>query len=356
MKKKYLRLIIVLLFLLVLGASLFFIFYPRKVRPAGKVYCYFHLYSPTLKDTLSDMLNEFESFYPDIELVPVIEPYQDMKRKLFSDLESAGPERVSLTVLSGQDITRFAGDRDIFSPWISYDWNLYYNQDVLAELGYDKEKLNELSMGSLKDFIAEFTPHLKSGQTLFSLGANYYLSWLIWVQYLQLLENKGVSPKGYAPEEWMDGIKSIESLIEAGVFNPDYKEKNFAWSQLAVGRGEALFVLSSSTIYSTYPPLERASITSIPVPGTVAQGWEIGSNIYLELVAAEEAPEETVAAGTLLKDYFRSDGIRQRYLKKTGILFLPEIGRKEKLEIPSLTHKSMDLEVQDLLKYTDQNP
>ncbi len=356
MKKKVILLIISILIILfaLLG---FFTFKSRTIVPSGVIKCYFHLYSPTVKESFNTLLDEFESFYPEITLVRVIEPYQDMKKTLSDDMKTVSdPTSPTIAVLTGQDVNDIFGKSPTSSPWISYTWELYYNTEALSELGYNEESIQSFSTAGFEEFLKEFSPLSKTDRPLFSLGADYYWPWLVWVQHLELLLHNGKNPQGVTPEDWSEGIAYMEFLFDSNLFNSDFRTRNFAWSQLAVNSGESLFVLSDSNIYRNIPPRERDFLGSVPFPGSVGQKWVVGSNFYLEAYASEEVSPNTLAAGDLLLDYLRSEGIRQRFLKQTGIRFLPDQGQRERKDIPSIAHRTIETEMQELLKYLDQKP
>lgn len=351
MKNRFIWIVLIIILLLVLTFWKIFI-YKSEIIPKGNVIVYLHLYSDTLKLNINSMLDEFNSFYPEIKITTIIKPYQDMRRILEADLKSPSADHVIVSVLSGQDLEKLKADHNS-SPWISYVWKLYYNKNRLNDIGYDEESLNSLSNLGMDSFIADFEDKLSEGESLYALGTKFYLPWIMWLQHLQLMADNGKMPGGYNVSEWEKGLESWETLQESGHFDKNYHDMNMAYSQIAITEGDSLFVLSDSSIFSTYSPAGRSELGAIPFPGSVSQGWEVGSNFYLEMFAAEDSPESSILSAELIIDYLRSEGVSQRFLKQTGILLLPDKERSGIKEIPAMTHHSMELEIQDLLRYLD---
>lgn len=321
---------------------------PKK--PA-KLEAFFHLYSSPAREQLASMLDEFMVFYPHIELEYHIEPYQDMRKLLQDRIEDTEAVGGFVSVLASNDLDLLPVNSPAPATWISSAWSLYYSRKHLEELGFSTEKLTELSSGLFNDFIAELGPAVPGGETLFSAGTSFYWPWLAWVQHLHLIANSGMSPEGYSLPDWSAGIRSWEEMVRFGYINPDFRSLNMAGSQLAVGEEAALFVLSDSSIYSTYHPEDRAYIEFIPFPGAASQGWRIGSGVQLAAFSDPEISSDEAEAEQLLLTYLHSEGIAGRFLKETGIRLLPLRNQAEVIEIPSLTQQARNPEIQDLLKY-----
>ncbi|MDC7234102.1 MAG: extracellular solute-binding protein [Spirochaetales bacterium] len=342
---------------LIVLAALFFVIrtpFSGEREIEGHVDAYFHLYASPTREVFEVLLSEFESFYPGIELEYHIEPYQDLKKTLISRLETGEGESAVVCVLTAEDLLRMAPGQENLSPWISSTWSIYYNEKRLSQLGYSREDLLALSDQGLEVFTRTFEDKVNEGETLFSLGADFYWPWLAWVQHLQLLDTGGKNPQAHGVQDWETGILLWEEMLSRDYFNPDYRSFNWAGSHLAISRGESLFVLSDASLYSTYLPSERSSINSVPFPGSVAQHWQVGSNLYLVSLSGVQEDDSNAEAAGILVDYLRSEGIQTRFLEQTGIRFLMENEDRKRKEIPSITQKTRDPAMQDLLKYLNR--
>ena len=118
-----------------------------------------------------------------------------------------------------------------------------------------------------------------------------------------------------------------------------------------ISKDQALFVLSDQGIYNLYHPSSRLGIDYIPFPGSAKQGWQIGSSLYLGLIADEDVRKETSAAGEIFISYLRSEDISERFLQKTGIHIFTDGDSESLIDIPSLTEKVQDNDMQELLEY-----
>jgi ABC-type glycerol-3-phosphate transport system substrate-binding protein len=320
----------------------------------GSISAFFHLYSAPSRETLVSLLEEFSGFYPEVELSYDIEPYQDLRRSLAARLSEnpPGADEVLISVLAGRDLDTYAGHYRKAVPWISSAWRLYYDSRRLAALGFSREELTALSASGMDSFTAAFRDYATGSELLFCLGADFYLPWLAWIQHLQLSATGGYSPTGYRPSDWTEGIREWKALSDSGYFNADHEEINFAVSQLAISRGKGLFVLSDGSIYNTYPPRERIHLDSLPFPGAETGNWQVGSSFYLGVFSgARDKEDDTSSLEELLLDYLFSEGVRDRFLSATGIPLLPRSDSRTLREIPSLTQKVDDPQLQELLKY-----
>lgn len=320
----------------------------------GHISAFFHLYSSPSREALTLLLQEFAGFYPEVELSYKIEPYQDLRRSLAARLSESPPGKneVIISVLAGRDLDAYDGHYREAVPWISSAWRLYYDSRRLAVLGFKREELTALSASGMDSFTAAFNDYTTGDEPLFCLGADFYLPWLAWIQHLQLSATGGYSPTGYRPSDWAEGIREWKTLSDSGYFNADHEEINFALSQLAISQGKGLFVLSDESIYNTYPPRERIHLDSLSFPGAETGNWQVGSSFYLGVFPGAQVKEDdSTSLEELLLDYLFSEGVRDRFLSATGIPLLTRSSSRTLREIPSLTQKVDDPQLQELLKY-----
>ena len=327
-----------------------------EAEPKGRIQAFFHLYASPSREALDTLLKEFMAFYPRVELSYTIEPYQDLRRSLTERLSGPPLEKdeVLVSILAGKDVDEYSGLYTEAVPWISSAWRLYFDSRRLSELGFGHDDLAALSRRGMESFSETLLEHPDKAEALFNLGSAFYLPWLAWIQHLQIAYSGGEIPEGYSPSAWSKGIQAWQTLVDAGCFNPDYRETNFASSQLAVQRGEGLFVLSDGSIYSTYPPRERIHLDSIPFPGSETANWQVGSSFYIGVFTPQRDEDDAAfKIEDLLLDYLFSEGVRQRFLAATGVPLLPRSNENSLREIPSLTQKADDPELQELLKYLE---
>jgi len=274
-----------------------------------------------------------------------------MKNSLSSVVEriTADPGGIILTVLTGADLGGDNNGETGFYPWISDTWGLFYSRSRLEEAGYSRSELMESAAGGLDTFITELAGVCSEDEYLFYTGASYSWPWLAWIQHLELEASRGQVPAGFTSGDYSRGIGKWNKLVADGLVNPDFADTGLAASLYSIRGGEGLFVLSDSSIYGAYLPDERSEIESIPFPGSIEQGWQIGGSFYLGLIYGENTPDEVVRAGALLNEYLRNGEIRERFLQKTGILLLPETTPGDLNEVPSLTQKVRDPELRELL-------
>ncbi len=336
--------------LVILTGLVLLILHLMPPRPV-ELKVFFHLYTSPAKAQLAQALNDFSAEYPYINLEYHINPYQDMRKKLLEELGRPDEKFGIVSVLAGKDLNLIKDKSSIPAPWISSTWNLFYNSKRLESFGYTRDDLFRLSNQGLKVFSETLEQTLPDDEYVFSVGTAFYWPWLSWIQHLEILEDKGRSPVGYSPEDWKSGIDSWDKLVEDRFINPDFSMQNFASSQLAVSTGKSLFVLSDSSIYSTYPPAERSEIDSIPFPGTTAQKWQIGSGYYLSGSFRADEKRSILDAEDLLISYLHSDEVRDRFLRNAGIRLLSKESKPALRDIPSLTQRAGDPELQDLLKF-----
>ncbi len=323
---------------------------PEEPAPRGRILCFLHLYSSPAKETLTDILEKFNLTYPQIDLEYTILPYQDMLKALDPALETeTDKETIILTALSGREFDLHSNINIPESSWTGSRWELFFNEERLNTLGLDQDTLRELGSEGFSSFLSSLKDRTDPGEYLFFTGANYSWPWLAWIQHLQLSESGGIQPPGYSLSDWERGISGWRELIENGWMNPDFRQQNWARSQFSISEGKSLFVLSDSGIYNIYLPGERNKIEAIPFPGSEQGGWQVGSSFYLCLIGPEGTVPETVLAGELLRDYLSSNGIRQRFLEKTGIILNEQSSIGINREIPSITHKVRDPELMELI-------
>lgn len=358
MKSKKRLLIILVSALLIAGSAVAVTAVIRSRNKAPvKLFAFFHLYSSPVKEQLESFLVEFQNLYPEIDLEYRIAPYQDMRSLLLTTLEEQDaleekiPRSGVVAALSGGDLDLPPPLALEPSPWISSAWGLFYNIDRLASLGFSRQELGELQAEGFEEFTGTLASRVDSDETVYSVGTAFYWPWLSWIQHLELLASGGVSPDGFDPSTWAPGISAFDSLLENGQVNQDYRARNFAGSQLAISDGSALFVLSDSSIYSTYPPDERKGLDFISFPGTFEQGWRIGSGFHLGAFTPEKVDRKAAAAEEQLLNYLHSESVADRFLRQTGTRILPRESVSAVTEIPSLTQMAREPELQDLLKY-----
>jgi ABC-type glycerol-3-phosphate transport system substrate-binding protein len=321
---------------------------PGDPKPAGRVRAFLHLYTSPQAETLARLLDEFASFYSDIDLEYRIAPYQDLRAEVVDAL-AAGVDAAVVTSLAGRDLEDSPRPLAASSPWTSLRWGLFYDRDRLSEAGWTESGLAELSDRGLDAFVEALTPALRPGEALFSLGTTFDWPWLGWVQHLQLVEADGRLPDSFEPSRWAQGIAAWQDLRDSGLFNADYRDRNWAESVYAISEGRALFVLSDTTIYGAYTPSSRGSLAMVPFPGSAAQGWQVGSSFYLGLILPATSDAELSAAGNELLRYLHSEGVRSRFLEATGTALLPRTPVSGLREFPSLTQRARELDLRDLI-------
>jgi len=354
MKSKKNPLIILLAVVVLFSGIFFFVEKPLKeFDPSGKLDIYLHLYSSPLKENLEALLDEFSSFYPSIDLEYHIEPYRDMKKSLEKKISGGESEEntLILSVLTGSDLSKYPLIEEQAKPWTGHSWGLYFNKIELERLGYSKERLNELSSLGLEPFILEMKKLTTENKSLFNLGANFYWPWLTWIQHLQILENGGLEPEGFSPDDWKTGIEKFNSMTERHLFNGDFEDSNWAGSLLSISEDRSLFVLADSTIYDVYHPSDRQQIVSIPFPGSLDQKWQIGSTYYLAVIEKGIKSEAVIKSAETLIKYLRSESVSNRFLQSTGVKLSDSPESDILKDIPSITQKVQDDEMQELLKY-----
>ncbi|WP_319477365.1 hypothetical protein [Marispirochaeta aestuarii] len=357
MKPKYL-IPVALLILSVITSGTFLLFQDSRgeAEPEGRIHAFFHLYASPSREALDSLLREFRAFYPGVDLSYTIEPYQDLRHSL-ADRLSATPlkkDEVIISILAGRDLDEYSGLYREAIPWISSAWRLYFDPRRLSDLGFSHDDLAALSRRGMEDFSETLLEHSDKTEAIFSLGSAFYLPWLAWIQHLQIAYSGGEIPTGHSPSDWIEGIRAWQALVDAGCFNSDYREANFASSQLAIRRGKGLFVLSDGSIYSTYPPGERIHLDSIPFPGSETENWQVGSSFYIGVFTPQRDEDDAgFEIENLILDYLFSEGLRQRFLAATGVPLLPRSNANSLREIPSLTQKADDPELQELLKYLE---
>ncbi len=351
MKKK--RVLYTVLFasvvLLVTLTALWF-FYLQPVEPKGKITAFFHLYSSPVKEQLEQVLLKFSREYPEVELVYYIEPYLDMRREKIDFLSNnrLSEDHVVISSSTAADIRE---DSEISQGfWTGTDWKLFYNSEVLSQLNISEENLQEISQLRLMDFIKTLSPGLNSNQTLFAVSSRYYIQWLSWLQHLELEQNSGRMPKSFALSEWQDSIDLFNELVESGYINPDHGDINEASTALRMFKGEALFSLSTDSIYSIFLPGDRKYIKQLNFPGSLKQGWNVGSGFYLTTVKPEEITRGADAAAQVLIEYLRSDEVINRVLRTTGVKLHPVRTRGMLVEIPSISVQVRNKELQEIIK------
>ncbi|MBI9104105.1 MAG: hypothetical protein JEY99_16940 [Spirochaetales bacterium] len=114
--------------------------------------------------------------------------------------------------------------------------------------------------------------------------------------------------------EWSDGINLWEELKNSGLFNYDYNSASFTPSLFSIKRNEALFVLSDSTIYSTYLPEDREDLASIPFPGSIEQNWVVGSGFYFGTLLADDKNKSSAKMAELFQNFLFSSSVREDFL------------------------------------------
>ena len=348
-KKIFVYIAILILLVILLFAVIETIRTP--VVPSGKITAYFHLYSSPVKEQLEQVFLKFSREYPEVELVYYIEPYLDMRRKKIDFLSNnqLSEDHVVISSSTAADIR----DGSEISPglWTGTDWKLFYNSEVLSQLNISEEDLQEISQLRFMDFIKTLSPGLKSNQTLFAVSSRYYIQWLSWLQHLELEQNSGRMPKSFALSEWQDSIDLFNELVESGYINPDHGDINEASTALRMFKGEALFSLSTDSIYSIFLPGDRKYIKQLNFPGSLKQGWNVGSGFYLTMKKPEKVTRNANAAAHAFFEYLRSDEVIDQMLKTTGVKLHPARTRGMLIEIPTISDQVGNAELYEIIDY-----
>jgi len=350
MKHKKLLMVILPVVAVLLGFTAYVL--GRPVTPSGDVHAFFHFYASPARETLEAVLEDYSDAYPGVNLTYTILPYQDLKRQredgspeLLSD-----PHRILVSSLTASDLED-AGL--VISPgsWTGQEWRLCYNREVLEGLGLSEADLTAAGLAGFDHLVETLQPKLAPGQALFSVGARFYLPWLTWVQHLEVEAKKGAVPGDYSADSWARGIVRFDSLVESGGVNENYRDINEAESILRMFRGDSLFVLSNSSLYSVLLPANRPRVGSLPFPGSTEQGWYIGSGFYLAFQSSREKDKAVIKAAEALITHLRSPEVREVFLEKAGVLLKPEDSRQALREIPSLTQTAGRDDLEELLRY-----
>lgn len=339
-------------------------FFLKKTEPEGKITAFFHLYSYPVNEYLANKLIEFDNAYPGIELEYAILPYLDMKRGKKQFLESLSPsgdgeeirtrlEENNQIIISAQLINDIAPDEHI-SPgsWTGTEWKIYYHEPFLNALGLTTDDLEKVKKYSIDQFTDYFSSHIGGNQTIFAASSQFYIQWLSWIQHIALMENKGKMPKDFSLETWQPSIDLFKELVSRDYINQDHGEINEATAAFRMYNGEALFVLSTDSIYSLFTPDKWSNIKSIPFPGSHSQNWHVGSGFYLTTKSPQKPNRALRAAERVFIDFLRSDEVITDFLRDVDIKLNPEMSWNSKSrEIPSISDMVNQSPINELIDY-----
>jgi ABC-type glycerol-3-phosphate transport system substrate-binding protein len=313
----------------------------EKAGEPKQINVYLHLYDEVQKSTLEKYIHEFEQFYPDYLVNPVIMPYQDMlKAAIYRNKQDTGDESAEfipdLIVLAGADLDLFQDYIGSPRPWTGSIWRLYYHEPALRKAGLLPEEIEGMSW---KNFFEKMKELKKQGDTPISLGGKFSWPWLAWLQHLSLASGSGSSPEN------LEAILPLWMEIEnAGLVNSDYKDKSWPLSVSNMVEGKALFVLFDDAVYSPIDAEHRKDIGSVPFPGslTVDTGidpWQVGSLFYLAIPAGTGEKE----GSQLLLDYLTNESVTGRFFGDTGLkLFSSEEIPEDINTVPSVAQSIRD--------------
>ena len=323
----------------------------KKAVPGGRITVFLPFYSFPEKQEMEFLLGEFKALYPEVDLEYRLQPYLDMKRNLSSFL-TAGVESADTAVVAAL-LSADQPEGALVSPgsWTGLEWNLYYSEEVLRRQGFSPDDLAALASRGLEEFIAGVKPRLNPDQPLFSVSTRYYIQYLSWLQHLELERTGGRMPYSFEPAQWEKAAEAFRDLVGQGLINADHGEINEAATALNMFRGEALFTLFTDGIYSIFLPVHRAGIRKLPFPGSSREGWFVGTGFYLTTFLAPKAPAPVRAAAEALVAFLRSDTAIVHMLENAGVRLNPVRGKRETREIPSLSERVRNEEINSLLDF-----
>lgn len=334
-KKRILIIIFPCFGLILLGLLLFFLLSgpedtDKKEEDYALIFLPFH--DEIQKERIYRVLERFHQLYPEWEVKLSTLPYRDLEAAFLS----GEMEKLKADFLVISNPSQFSRESFKNPPlgWTGSLWGLYYNREVLKELGIDPEKGTDSLSKSLKagtlpwqEFKVLLSSLKEKGKTPVALGASQGWPALAWFQHITALM---VSPEisknllsGAVPvdlPELQEVREEFAFLMREGLFPKESFALTWSGSVRMVAEGRAAFCLMNDQFLDTLRPGEDLKIGFLPFPeSNPADGssWAVGTLLYLvQPIFSEDRPITRE-----LFNFLTSPGITELLSAQLGIPF-----------------------------------